>query len=134
MTTQDIVTTGRRKQSIACLRLTRVEGEAPAPTVNGRGLDTYFNSEFHRLAILTPFKVCNLDPLSFQVKARSLGGGQAGQAGAMVLAIARALVKFDESNKPALRAAGLLTRDPRKKERKKYGRKKARKRFQFCKR
>ena len=134
MTTQEIITTGKRKESVASVRLIRVEGEAALPVINGRALSQHFDSEFHRLAVMQPFKVCNLDPLNFLIKVRSSGGGQAGQAGAMLLAIARALVELDESYKPALREAGFLTRDSRVKERKIYGRKKARKRFQFSKR
>lgn len=134
MTTQEIIATGKRKTSVATVRLFRVEGEAPAPVINGRALPQYFDSEFHRIAVMEPFKLCNLDASQFVIKVRSSGGGQAGQAGAMVLAISRALIELDENYKPTLRGVGFLTRDPRKKERKKYGRKKARKRFQFCKR
>jgi small subunit ribosomal protein S9 len=101
--------------------------------VNGGTLDDYFRRETLVMSIKKPLEC--VDALEkFNVKARVSGGGISGQAGALQLGIARALVKSDEELRPALRHAGLLTRDPRMKERKKYGQKGARARFQYSKR
>ena len=122
--------TGRRKLAIARVRL------APGPgtiLVNGRGYEDYFPREALRLAIRSPLLLAHqLGKLN--VIARAEGGGLTGQAGAVQLGIARALMQLDPALRASLRAAGLLTRDPRMKERKKYGRKGARKRFQWTKR
>jgi small subunit ribosomal protein S9 len=122
--------TGKRKTSIAKVYLTPGTGRV---SINGLPLEQYFTSEFQIQDILRPLAVTNKLG-SYDVKVQALGGGKSGQAGAMRLGIARALVTIDEENRPTLRTNDLMTRDPRMVERKKYGRKKARKRFQFSKR
>ena len=123
--------TGRRKQAIARVRLTPGTGQW---TVNGRRLDEYFPNKVHQQLVNDPFVTLEIDK-RFDVIARIHGGGVSGQAGALRLAIARALNLIDEDgNRPALKRAGFLTRDPRAKERKKYGLKKARKAPQYSKR
>ena len=103
-------------------------------TVNGRKLDEYFPNKVHQQLVNDPFVTLEIDK-RFDVIARIHGGGVSGQAGALRLAIARALNLIDEDgNRPALKRAGFLTRDPRAKERKKYGLKKARKAPQYSKR
>ena len=122
--------TGRRKTSIARVRLKEGKGEI---IVNKKsGLD-YFRRETLMILINHPLKVSNCLG-KFDVIANVSGGGLSGQAGALKLGIARALVKADEELRKILRSEGLLSRDPRMVERKKYGQKKARKRFQFSKR
>jgi len=122
--------TGRRKTSIARVRLKEGKGEI---IVNKKsGLD-YFRRETLMILINHPLKVSNCLG-KFDVIANVRGGGLSGQAGALKLGIARALVKVDEELRKILRSEGLLSRDPRMVERKKYGQKKARKRFQFSKR
>ena len=121
---------GRRKNAIARVKLIDGSGKI---TVNKREFEKYFPLEIQRDEIMKPFKVT--DTLGrYDVLIRVNGGGPVGQAGAVRLGIARSLVAVDEDARTALRNAGLLTRDPRMVERKKYGQKKARKRFQFSKR
>jgi small subunit ribosomal protein S9 len=122
--------TGRRKEAIA--RVWISEGEKGL-LINERPLEQYFPREAYRIWIHEPLKLTNLLE-RFGVRALVHGGGLSGQAGAIQLGIARALVKFDEALRPALRKGGFLTRDPRAKERKKYGQKGARRRFQYTKR
>ena len=122
--------TGRRKTSTARVFLRPGSGTI---TVNYKPLETHFPAESLRLIIRQPLVVAELGE-RFDVLATTAGGGISGQAGAVRLGIARALVKFDGDLRPRLRKAGLLTRDPRAKERKKYGMAGARKRFQFSKR
>lgn len=122
--------TGKRKEAIARVRLK--EGEKGI-LVNERPLEGYFPREAHRIVIQEPLKVTNFLE-RFAVQAQIEGGGPTGQAGALRLGIARALLKFDENLRPVLRKGGFLTRDPRSKERKKYGRKGARRSFQYTKR
>jgi len=122
--------TGRRKSAVARVRLRRGTGHI---IVNRRGLDEYFTEEKDRLAIMVPFKTTKTTS-KFDCFVNVKGGGFTGQAGAIVLGIARALRKFDDGLAPILHSAGLLTRDGRMKERKKFGRKKARKSFQYSKR
>ena len=125
-----IQSVGRRKEAVCRLYLKPGSGKWD---VNGRTLGDYFQRPTLVSAIQQPFTAT--DTLGrFDVKAVIDGGGVSGQAGAVRLAIARALVKLDESNKPKLRQLGLLTRDAREVERKKPGRAGARKRFQFSKR
>ena len=127
---QEIVAVGRRKDARARVRLTLGTGKI---TVNGRTIDDYLAREVLVMVAKQPFEItANLD--RYDARVRCDGGGLAGQAGAIRLGIARALVKMDERMKPALRKAGLLTRDARAVERKKYGQPGARKRFQFSKR
>ncbi|TPX00795.1 30S ribosomal protein S9, partial [Schumannella luteola] len=114
---------GRRKEAIARVRLVPGGGEF---TVNGRTLEDYFPNKLHQQLINDPFKVLDLLG-SYDVKAKITGGGPSGQAGALRLAIARALNEIDrENNRPALKKAGFLSRDARVIERKKAGLKKAR--------
>jgi small subunit ribosomal protein S9 len=121
---------GRRKTSVARVYLTPGSGKW---SVNGRTLGDFFPRQSLVQHIQQPFQVT--DTLgAFDVKARVAGGGQTGQAGAVRLGVARALVLADETHRRKLRAHGLLTRDPRAVERKKPGRPGARKRFQFSKR
>jgi small subunit ribosomal protein S9 len=127
---KEIVATGRRKTAVASVRMRDGKG---AISVNGRPFETYFPLELQRKTILTPFEKIGGNR-GYDILVRLKGGGLEGQATALSLAIARALVSEDETSRPALKAAGLLTRDPRKKERKKYGLAGARKRFQFSKR
>ena len=122
--------TGRRKKSIARVRLYPGTG---AITVNGKSVDEYFGLETLKLIIAQPFGVSETTG-KFDVVANVHGGGLSGQAGAIRHGIARALVVADVENRPALKKAGFLTRDPRMKERKKYGLKGARRAPQFSKR
>ena len=122
--------TGRRKKSIARVRLVPGTGVI---TINGRDIDDYFGLETLKLIVNQPFKVTGTDG-KFDIIALVNGGGISGQAGAIRHGLARALVQADENYKPALKAAGFLTRDPRMKERKKYGLKAARRAPQFSKR
>jgi small subunit ribosomal protein S9 len=122
--------TGRRKNSIAQVRLTPGKGLIK---VNDEEFESYFDIEINRVVLKKPLTITETEG-QFDVSINVRGGGKSGQTGAVQLGIARALVDFDEELKPKLRSEGLLTRDPRMVERKKYGRKKARKRFQFSKR
>ena len=131
----DIVTqvprgTGRRKRAVVRIRLSPGTGEI---TINGKSADAYLCRASLIQIVKQPFEATESSG-KFNVTANAFGGGLAGQAGAIRHGIARALVAADESLRPVLRKAGLLTRDPREKESKKYGRKRARKRFQFSKR
>jgi small subunit ribosomal protein S9 len=121
---------GRRKNAIARVKLIDGSGKI---TVNKREFEKYFPLEIQRDEIMKPFKVTDTVG-RYDAMIRVNGGGQNGQAGAVRLGIARSLVALDEDARTVLRGAGLLTRDPRMVERKKYGQKKARKRFQFSKR
>ena len=122
--------TGRRKSSVARVRVYPGSGSI---TINGKDIDQYFGLETLKLIINQPFEVTGTMG-KFDIVANVNGGGMSGQAGAIRHGIARALLKADETYKPALKAAGLLTRDPRMKERKKYGLKAARRASQFSKR
>ena len=122
--------TGRRKKSVARVRLYPGTG---AITINGRDVDQYFGLETLKLIINQPFGVTE-SMGKYDVVANVVGGGISGQAGAIRHGIARALLVADETTRGALKAAGLLTRDPRMKERKKYGLKAARRAPQFSKR
>lgn len=127
---QPQITVGRRKTAVARVKITEGSGKF---VVNKKQLEEYFPLTLHRQEALRPFEVTNTMG-RFDVHVRVEGGGTAGQAGAVKLGVARSLIKYDEDLRSALRGAGLLTRDPRMVERKKYGQKKARKRFQFSKR
>ena len=124
------IATGRRREAVARVRLVPGTGTI---LVNGRPYEDYFPREGWRLAIRAPLLLTH-QLGKYNVLARVDGGGLTGQSGAIRLGIARALVKLDAALQPGLRGAGLLTRDPRMKERKKYGQKGARKRFQWTKR
>lgn len=121
---------GRRKTSVARIILRNGNGNF---TVNGRGLNSAFPQPTSQDDILMPFRVTETEG-KFDVLANVAGGGTTGQAQAIRLGIARALLAGNPDFRPKLKVAGLLTRDPRMVERKKYGRPKARKRFQFSKR
>jgi small subunit ribosomal protein S9 len=125
-----LTATGRRKESVARVRLLPGTGNFK---INNRTFEDYFPREALRLAIRTPL-VLTRELGKYDVFVNVDGGGLTGQAGAAKMGIARALALIDEAHRVALRAAGLLTRDSRMKERKKYGLKKARKRFQWTKR
>ena len=122
--------TGRRKTSVAAVRLRRGSGKID---VNGRPFENYFSSDIQRKAILAPLDLFNLSN-TYDLIVRVKGGGIQAQVEAFRLGIARALVQEDENRRSELKVKGYLTRDPRKKERKKYGLAGARKRFQFSKR
>ena len=122
--------TGRRKSSVARVRLYPGTGSI---TINGRDVEDYFGLETLKLIMNQPFGVTNTMG-KFDVVANVNGGGVSGQAGAIRHGIARALLLADETYRPALKKAGFLTRDPRMKERKKYGLKAARRASQFSKR
>ena len=127
---EQFMATGRRKESVARVRITAGEGTM---TVNARPFNDYFTRESHRLIIMQPIEAAKLEK-KLDVIALVNGGGASGQAGAMRHGIARALVQMDGALKPVIKKAGFLTRDSRMRERKKYGRKRARRRFQFTKR
>lgn len=126
----DNLGTGRRKTATAQVRLLPGEGTI---LVNGRPLEQYFSRDWHRLLVREPLQAAGALE-KFNVFVRVAGGGLTGQAGAVRLGIARALLTTDAQLRPTFRKSGLLTRDPRAKERKKYGQKGARKRFQWTKR
>ena len=123
-------TTGRRKRAVARVRFRPGTGII---TVNKRQLDDYFPSDTHRMILTEPLRLTNLTE-AYDIDATLDGGGPSGQAGALRHGIARALIELDEELRPDLKKAGFLTRDPRKKESKKYGLKKARKAPQYSKR
>jgi small subunit ribosomal protein S9 len=126
----EYIGTGRRKTAIARVRLASGSGTI---IINGRTFETYFPLETQRAAVSQPLTVTGTSS-KLDARVNVSGGGPNGQAGAVRHGIARALLEFDANLRPALKAEGLLTRDPRMKERKKYGQPGARKRFQFSKR
>ena len=130
MATTEYIGTGRRKTAIARVRLASGSGKV---TVNGRPLENYFVVDTQRTHLLQPLVVTD-SVNKFDIRVNVKGGGPNGQAGAVRHGIARALIEADANMRPALKAEGFLTRDPRMKERKKYGQPGARKRFQFSKR
>jgi len=122
--------TGKRKSSTARVRLLPGEGKV---TINKRDLSDFFKNETQRTIVRYPLALTD-NIGKFDIKALVDGGGTSGQAGALRLGIAKALLQFNSELRPRLKKAGLLSRDSRVKERKKYGQKGARKRFQFSKR
>ena len=131
MANNEIIATGRRKNSIAVVKLVKGKGRI---FVNGKTLSAYIgNRPAVEMMIYRPL-VLTENQDKYDVKVKAVGGGVVGQSGAIRHGIARALLKANEEYKAVLRSEGLLTRDARVKERKKYGRKRARKRFQFSKR
>src|SRR5579864_1350166 len=128
--TSEFQGTGRRKTSIARVRLATGTGKI---TVNGRPFENYFPMDSIRGIVTQPLAVTGTAD-KFDIRVNVTGGGPTGQAGAVRHGIARALLHVDANFRPQLKAEGLLTRDPRMKERKKYGQPGARKRFQFSKR
>ncbi len=123
-------TTGRRKEAVARARLRPGTG---THTINGRAFDAYFTTAVQRMVVVEALRVTDAEE-TYDVDATIHGGGVSGQAGALRMAIARSLVEIDPETRPTLKKAGLLTRDPRKKESKKYGLVKARKAKQYTKR
>ncbi|MBK7997689.1 MAG: 30S ribosomal protein S9 [Verrucomicrobia bacterium] len=126
----EFVATGRRKTAVARVRLAAGTGTIK---INGRTLENYFPTEVLRGMVIQPFSTSQTSN-KFDARVNVAGGGPAGQAGAVRHGISRALLLADANLRPPLKADGLLTRDPRMKERKKYGQPGARKRFQFSKR
>ena len=122
--------TGRRKSSVARVRLYAGKGEI---TINGRNIDDYFGLETLKLIVRQPMALTGTTD-KFDIVCRVNGGGVTGQAGAIRHGLSRALLQYDENLRPLLKKAGFLTRDPRMKERKKYGLKGARRAPQFSKR
>ena len=123
--------TGRRKSSVARVKL--IPGGTGKITINGRALDEYFGLETMKFIVRQPLVLLGLEE-KFDVEIKVCGGGYTGQAGAIRHGLSRALIQADAEFRPALKAAGFLTRDPRMKERKKYGLKAARRAPQFSKR
>ena len=123
-------TVGRRKEAVVRVRMVAGTGKF---VLNGKSLEEYFPNKVHQQLIREPLVMLE-KPESFDIRANLKGGGTTGQAGALRLAIARALIDIDSEDRPPLKKAGFLTRDPRVKERKKYGLKKARKAPQYSKR
>ena len=122
--------TGRRKNSVARVRVYTGTGKI---TINDRDIDDYFGRETLKLIVRQPLAVAEVEG-KFDIVVRVNGGGVSGQAGAIRHGLSRALLQYDENLRPALKKAGFLTRDPRMKERKKYGLKAARRAPQFSKR
>lgn len=122
--------TGKRKDAVARVWLTKGKGKI---TVNGREFEDYFGRPVSRMLINQPFETVEADG-KFDVNVNVHGGGLSGQAGAIRHGITKALIEYDEANRPALKARGFVTRDSRVVERKKYGQHKARKSTQFSKR
>ncbi|MDR9399008.1 30S ribosomal protein S9 [Salibacter sp.] len=123
-------TIGRRKSSVARIYMSAGKGDI---TINGRSMTDYFPRPYLQNKLNQPFKLTETEG-QYDLKVNVRGGGITGQVEAIRLAVARALVSIDEENKPALKNEKMLTRDPRMVERKKFGQKKARKKFQFSKR
>lgn len=121
---------GRRKTSVARLYLSVGNGNI---SINGRNLEDYFPLEIHRIIVKQPFTLIEADG-KYDMSVNVSGGGFKGQAEAIRLAVSRALVELNDQSKSTLKKEGFLTRDPRMVERKKYGKRKARRRFQFSKR
>jgi small subunit ribosomal protein S9 len=122
--------TGRRKESVCRVQLSAGSGEW---SINGRPMEDFFPSAAQRMVVAEPFRLLELEG-KYDITAKVTGGGVSGQAGALRHAVSRALIELDPELRPALKKAGLLTRDAREKERRKYGLKKARKAPQYSKR
>ena len=130
MSETTFVATGRRKTAVARVRMTAGTGQIK---INGKPLEEYFPTVPLQHTVLSPFEVAKVGK-TFDVVVNATGGGTHGQAGAVRMAVSRALLQADETLRPGLKAEGFLRRDPRMKERKKSGQPGARKRFQFSKR
>ena len=128
----NIVTVGRRKNAVARVFLN--EAGTGNFTINKRSFENYFPVDLLRLKVMEPFSILELASTGFDIKINVHGGGISGQAEAIRLGLARALEKIDPEYRPPMKAAGMMTRDARIVERKKYGKKKARKSTQFSKR
>jgi small subunit ribosomal protein S9 len=122
--------TGRRKEAVARVRLEEGDGSIQ---INGKTIDEFFSREILKMIVKQPLESTD-NVTRFSIKANVKGGGASGQAGAIRLGISRALLEVDEKLRSLLRKNGFLTRDPRAKERKKYGQKGARRKFQYVKR
>jgi len=122
--------TGRRKRSVARVWIKKGRGKV---IINDKRLEDYFLEEAHRIHLLEPLYICHMTN-KVDIKATVKGGGLSGQAGALRHGISRALVLMNSEFRPILKKAGMLTRDPREKERKKYGQRGARAKFQYSKR
>ncbi len=129
-TIQEFIATGRRKTSVARLRMSPGTGKIE---INGRPFEEYFKTQVLQNTVLKPFEIAKVVN-AYDLRVNAHGGGMSGQAGAVRLAVARALTETNPELRGPLKAEGLLTRDPRMKERKKPGQPGARKRFQFSKR
>ena len=127
---EEFLGTGRRKTAVARVRLASGSGKIQ---INGRPMESYFLVDSQRLLVTQPLTITDM-VTKFDIRVNVAGGGPNGQAGAVRHGISRALLKADINLRPALKAEGLLTRDPRMRERKKYGQPGARKRFQYSKR
>jgi small subunit ribosomal protein S9 len=127
---KEFLGTGRRKTAVARVRMATGSGKI---VVNGRPFETYFPTDTLRTLAVTPLAVTE-SAAKYDIRVNVNGGGPMGQAGAVRHGIARALLRVDTALRPALKTAGLLTRDPRMREREKYGQPGARKRFQYSKR
>lgn len=130
MAATEYIATGRRKTAIARVRMSPGTGKF---VINGRPFEEYFKTLALQNVVLRPFEIAKTLN-AFDVKVNAAGGGVSGQAGAVRLAVSRALIESNPEHRAVLKADGLLTRDPRMKERKKAGQPGARKRFQFSKR
>ena len=128
--TNEVVAVGRRKTAVARVRIASGSGKV---TVNGKAFETYFPTDTLRMQALEPFTLTD-STSKYDVRVNVRGGGPDGQAGAVRHGLARALITADATLRAQLKSAGVLTRDPRMKERKKYGQPGARKRFQYSKR
>jgi small subunit ribosomal protein S9 len=128
--TNEFLGTGRRKTSVARVRIAPGSGKI---MVNGHPLDVYFRLDTQRMVVTQPLQLTDT-AAKFDVRVNVTGGGPSGQAGAIRHGISRALLEADANFRPTLKSNGMLTRDPRMRERKKYGQPGARKRFQFSKR
>jgi small subunit ribosomal protein S9 len=128
--TQEFIATGRRKTAVARIRMSPGTGKIE---INGKPFDEYFKTQVLQNVVLRPFEIAKAVN-AFDVQVNAHGGGTSGQAGAVRLAVSRALIETNPELRAEIKAAGLLTRDPRMKERKKAGQPGARKRFQFSKR
>jgi len=128
--TKEFLGTGRRKTAVARVRMASGSGKI---VINGRPFENYFPTETHRTLASRPLATTET-AAKFDIRVSVEGGGPNGQAGAILHGIARALLEADSTLRPALKAAGCLTRDPRMREREKYGQPGARKRFQYSKR
>lgn len=127
---QEFMATGRRKSAIARIRIAPGTGKI---TINGRPFENYFPIDTFRMHVMQPLTITDTAS-KYDLRINVKGGGLSGQAGAVRHGVARALLQVDANMRPTLKSGGLLTRDPREKERKKYGQPGARKRFQYSKR